>query len=166
VGKLLREAGSKYGEGVVKEYSKKLTLDLGKGYTQSRLRYYRRFYDVFKKCPTLSDTLSYSHYCEIIWLDINEINYYVEITIKQNLTVRQLRNKVKNNEYKRLPEESKNKIIKKNKIKIRDLIPNPIIIKNNNNLDFINEKILKKLLLEDIDSFLLELGNNFFLHRK
>ena len=48
VGKLLREAGSKYGEGVIKDYSKRLIIELGKGYTQSRLRHYRRFYDVFK----------------------------------------------------------------------------------------------------------------------
>ena len=62
VGKMLSEAGKHYGEGIIKEYSKKLTSELGKGYTESRLRYFRRFYDVFSKCPTLSDKLSYSHY--------------------------------------------------------------------------------------------------------
>ncbi len=161
VGRLLRKAGNKYGEGVIKDYSKRLTIELGKGYTQTRLRYYRRFYDVFEKCPTLSDTLSYSHYCEIIWLDINQIKYYVEIAIKQNLTVRQLRTKVKNNEYERLPNETKNKIITNDKIEIKDLIPNPIMIKNKDNLEIINEKMLKKLILENIDNFLLELGNNY-----
>ena len=67
VGKMLSEAGKSYGEGILNEYSKKLTNDLGKGYTPTRLRYFRRFYVVFSKCPTLSDKLSYSHYCEIIW---------------------------------------------------------------------------------------------------
>ena len=66
VGRLLSEAGKHYGEGIIKEYSKKLTEELGKGYTQSRLRYFRRFYEVFSKCPTLSDKLTYSHYCELI----------------------------------------------------------------------------------------------------
>ena len=47
VGKMLSEAGKHYGEGIIKEYSKKLTSDLGKGYTQTRLRYFRRFYYVF-----------------------------------------------------------------------------------------------------------------------
>ena len=74
VGKLLTDAGKHYGEGIIKEYSRKLTIDLGKGYTPTRLRYYRRFYSVFSKCPTLSDKLTYSHYCEIIWLDNNEMN--------------------------------------------------------------------------------------------
>ena len=47
----------------------------------SRLRYIRRFYEVFSKCPTMSDKLSYSHYCEIIWLAETQINYYITITI-------------------------------------------------------------------------------------
>ena len=62
VGKMLSEACKHYGEGIIKKYSKRLTKELGKGYTQSRLRYFRRFYEVFSKCPTLSDKLSYSHY--------------------------------------------------------------------------------------------------------
>ena len=82
VGKLLSDAGKHYCEGIIREYSKRLTTDFGKGYTESRLRYFRRFFEVFSKCPTLSDELSYSHYCEIIWLDENQINYYIMITIK------------------------------------------------------------------------------------
>ena len=106
------EAGNNYGEGIIKEYSKKLTNELGKGYTQSRLRYFRRFYDVFSKCPTLSDKLSYSHYCELIWNDdFNKINYYINISIVQNLSVRQLREKIKLNEYERLPEKTKSKLL-------------------------------------------------------
>ena len=90
VGKLLSEAGKHYGEGIIKEYSKKLTNELGKGYTQTRLRYYRWFFDVFSKCPTLSDKLSFSHYCEIIWLSLDEINYYIKIAINHNLSIRDL----------------------------------------------------------------------------
>ena len=64
VGKILSEAGKHYGEGIIKEYSRRLTNELGKGYTQSRLRYFRRFYYIFSKCPTVSDKLSFSHYWE------------------------------------------------------------------------------------------------------
>ena len=129
VGKMLSEAGKHYGEGIIKEYSKKLTSDLGKGYTQSRLRYFRRFYDVFSKCPTLSDKLSYSHYCELIWNDdFNKINYYINISIIQNLSVRQLREKIKLNEYERLPEETKNKLTDKQESNIIEYVKNPIII--------------------------------------
>ena len=84
VGKMLSEAGKHYGEGIIKKYSKNLTEELGKGYTQSRLRYFRRFFEVFSKCPTLSDELTYSHYCEMIWLDENQINYYIMICKKDN----------------------------------------------------------------------------------
>ena len=123
VGKILSEAGKHYGEGIIKEYSKRLTNELGKGYTQSRLRYFRRFYDVFSKCPTLSDKLSYSHYCELIWNDdFNKINYYINISIVQNLSVRQLREKIKLNEYERLPEDSKNKLISKEKSTVVDFV--------------------------------------------
>ena len=162
VGKILSEAGKHYGEGIIKEYSKKLTNELGKGYTQSRLRYFRRFYDVFSKCPTLSDKLSYSHYCELIWNDdFNKINYYINISIVQNLSVRQLREKIKLNEYERLPEVTKNKITSKQESNIIDFVKNPIIIKNSSNYEIVSEKILQKLILEDIESFMKELGNSF-----
>ena len=162
VGKILSEAGKHYGEGIIKEYSKKLTNELGKGYTQSRLRYFRRFYDVFSKCPTLSDKLSYSHYCELIWIDdFNKINYYINISIVQNLSVRQLREKIKLNEYERLPEVTKNKITSKQESNIIDFVKNPIIIKNSSNYELISENVLQKLILEDIESFMNELGNYF-----
>ena len=144
VGKLLSEAGKHYGEGIIKEYSKRLTNELGKGYTQSRLRYLRRFYEVFLKCPTLSDKLSYSHYCELIWNDdINKIEYYINICEQQNLSVRQLRERIKSNEYERLPEETKNKLVTNNELKVSDLIKDPIVIKKSNNYDEISEKVYK-----------------------
>ena len=161
VGKLLSEAGKHYGEGIIKEYSVMLTKEFGKGYTQSRLRYFRRFFEVFSKCPTLSDVLSYSHYCEIIWFEEIKMNYYIQIAIKENLSVRELRTKIKNNEYERLDENTKQKLINKKKTKVRDFIKNPIIIKNSSNYEIISEKALQKLILEDIPSFLKELGIGF-----
>ena len=110
IGKLLKEAGKHYGEGIIKEYSKRLTSEFGKGYTPTRLRYFRRFYEVLIKHPTVSDKLSYSHYCELIWFDIDKINYYIKIAEEQNLSVRELRERIKNKEYERLDEETKNKL--------------------------------------------------------
>ena len=162
VGKLISEAGKHYGEGIIKEYSKKLTKEFGKGYTQSRLRYFRRFYIVFSKCPTLSDKLTWSHYCEIIWFEELKINYYIKISVEQNLSVRELRNRIKNHEYERLPEETKHKLTsKESEDEVKDLIKNPILIKNSNHYKIITEKILQKLILEDIPSFLKELGYGF-----
>ena len=162
VGKLLSEAGKHYGEGIIKEYSKRLTNELGKGYTPTRLKYMRRFYNFSIKRPTLSDTLSYSHYCEIMWFDdINKINYYIMITEKLQLSVRELRGRIKFKEYERLPDKTKMKLINKENIKVDDYIKNPIIIHNPNNIEVIKEKTLQKLIMEDIPSFLKELGSGF-----
>ena len=159
VGKMLSEAGKHYGEGIIKEYSKKLTNELGKGYTQSRLRYFRRFYVIFSKCPTLSDKLSYSHYCEIMWLNQEEINYYIKISEEQNLSVRELRKKIKSNEYERLDEKTKEKLKNDNKLEVQDLVKNPIIL--NTNKEIVKEKMLQQLILENMEKFLKELGNGF-----
>ena len=161
VGKLLAEAGKHYGEGIIKEYSKRLTNEFGKGYTPTRLRYFRRFYEVLIKHPTVSDKLSYSNYCELIWFDIDKINYYIKITEEQNLSVRELRERIKNKEYERLDEETKNKLKNKEELKVPDLVKNPIQIRNTSDYNEISEKVLQKLILEDIPSFLKELGNGF-----
>ena len=162
VGKLLSEAGKHYGEGIIKEYSEKLTKEFGKGYTVTRLKYTRRFFEVFSKSPTLSDLLTFSHYCELIWFeDIDKINYYITICIEQNLSVRELRKCIKNKEYERLDDNAKLKLIKKEKLEVQDTIKNPIIINNKFNYEIVSEKALQKLILENIPAFLDELGNGF-----
>lgn len=162
VGKMLSEAGKCYGESIIKEYSKKLTNELGKEYGVSNLRRFRQFYLMIEKGATLSHLLTWSHYIEIIPINnVTIINYYINICIYQNLSVRELRNKIKNKEYERLDEETKNKLINNEKLNIKDNIKNPILIKNIHNYTEITEKILQKLILEDISSFMKELGDSF-----
>lgn len=162
VGKMLSEAGKHYGEGIIKEYSKRLTIELGKGYSKRNLWLMLKFYQLKEKMQTVSAQLSWSHYCELLTLEsIDEIDYYIMISEKQNLSVRQLRVKIKSNEYKRLPEVSKDKFILKEKLTVVDFVKNPIIIRNSNNYEIISEKILQKLILEDIEVFMKELGNSF-----
>ena len=162
VGKMLSEAGKCYGESIIKEYSKKLTNELGKEYGVSNLRRFRQFYLMIEKGATLSHLLTWSHYIEIIPINnVTIINYYINICIYQNLSVRELRNKIKNKEYEILDEETKNKLINNEKLNIKDNIKNPILIKNIHNYTEITEKILQKLVLEDISSFMKELGDSF-----
>lgn len=162
VGKTLSEAGKCYGESIIKEYSKKLTNELGKGYGVSNLKRFRQFYLMIEKGATLSHLLTWSHYIEIIPINnVTIINYYINICICQNLSVRELRNKIKNKEYERLDEETKNKLINNEKLNIKDNIKNPILIKNIHNYTEIIEKILQKLVLEDISLFMKELGDSF-----
>ena len=159
VGKMLCEAGKHYGEGIIREYSKKLTAELGKGYTQTRLKYMRQFYIIMQKSPTVSDKLSYSHYCEIMWLNIDEINYYIKIVEEQNLSVRELRERIKSKEYERLDDKTKLKLKNQKNLEIKDFIKNPIILKTNQ--EILKERALQQLILEDLPSFMKELGSGF-----
>lgn len=169
VGKLLVEAQggekrAKYGDELIKEYSKKLSVDLNKKYSERNLRNMRKFYLIFKDeiWQTLSAKLSWSHYVEILFLDNNNsIRYYLSVANAQNLSVRELKNKIKNQEYERLDEKTKLKLINKEELVVNDFVKNPIFIKNTNNYDFITEKILKKLILEDLENFMKELGDGF-----
>ena len=169
VGKLLIEAQggeerAKYGDRLIKEYSERLYNELGKKYDITTLKRYRQFYLKIEKGAALRHQLSWTHYRELLTLDnINELNYYVEITIEQNLSYRQLREKIKTKEYQRLDNNTKLKLINKEKLDIKDNIKNPIVIHNKNNLDKenISEKVLQRLILEDIPSFLKELGVGF-----
>ena len=161
VGKLLLDAGNQYGEGIIKEYSFRLTKELGLGYSQRNLRNMRQFYKVSQKWQTLSAKLSWSHYCEILWFDDNKFQYYVKIAELNNLSVRQLREKIKSNEYERLPESTKNKLTNQKESNVIDFVKNPILIRNCNKYDIFSEKVLQRLILEDIENFLAELGNGF-----
>ena len=87
--------------------------------------------------------------------------YYIKISEQQNLSVRQLREKIKSNEYERLPLASKNKLINQDESNVVDFVKNPIKIKNYNKYDIFSEKILQKVILEDIEHFLDELGIGF-----
>ena len=161
VGKLLSEAGKHYGDGIIKEYSKKLTSEIGKGYSKRNLWLMLKYYQINEKMQTVSAQLSWSHYCEIMCInDIDKIKYYIKISEKQNLSVRQLRSKIESQEYERLPEETRSKIIKNKEVKVKDLIKDPIIINNKNNYDIVTEKILQKMILENIESFMKEFGNS------
>ena len=162
VGRMLSEAGNHYGEGIIKEYSKRLTYELGKGYSKRNLWLMLKFYELNEKVQTLSAQLSWSHYCELLSFEnTDKINYYIELVKNNNLSVRQLRERIKSNEYERLPESTKNKSVEQKESDIVDFIKNPILIKNSNKYDIFSEKVLQKLILEDIVSFMKELGTGF-----
>ena len=132
VGKLLDEAGSKYGDNILNDYSIRLAVEFGKKYNERTLRRIRQYYRIFKdeKRSPLATKLSWSHYSELLSI------------------------KDENN-------ETKNKLILADEIELKDLVPNPIIIRNKNNIEIVTEKVLHNLILEDIESFMRELGNSF-----
>ena len=152
----------KYGNGLIKEYSKKLIVEVGKIYNERTMRRIRQFYLLFKNWSTVSTNLSWSHYTELLSInDRSKINYYISTSVKQNLSVRELRERIKSKEYERLDDNTKKKIITHEETKIIDFTKNPILIRNSHNYQEISEKILKQLILEDIEYFMKELGDGF-----
>ena len=142
IGRLIVEAQggekrAKSGDGLIKEYSKKLIEEIGKGYSTRNLRSMRQFYLIFKDeiWQTVSAKLSWSHIIELVW--------------------------IKNKEYERLSIETKEKLKSREENKVTDFIKNLILIKNSYDYVSITEKILKQIILEDLDNFMKELGNGF-----
>lgn len=103
VGKLLIEAQggeerAKYGNKLIKEYSEKLTKEIGRGYSTRTLKYMRKFYLMIQKGQAMPAQLSWSHIIELLALkDVNAIRYYIYISEKQNLSYRELRERIRKN---------------------------------------------------------------------
>ena len=164
VGKLLALAGKHYGEGIIKEYSVRLQKDIGKKYNISTLFKMRKFYQLFgvEKVAPPAPFLSWSHYVEILPIkDINEISYYIDISIKENLSRNKLREKIKSKEYQRLPQKTREKLINNEKLTITDNLKDPIVLHSKNNYDKISELALKEIIMNDLDNFLKQLGEGF-----
>ena len=154
------EARAKYGNKLIKEYSEKLTKELGKGYTYTNLSRMRQFYLLFQKVATVwqqFNVLTWSHYKLLLtFTNIDEIKYYISISSKLNLSVRELRERIKSNEYERL-----GKHINIEESKVNTLIKNPILIKVKNKNEKLTEYALHQSILENMDDFLKELGMGF-----
>ena len=163
-GKLLSEAGKEYGQNIIKHYSERLMIEVGKKYNERKLYGMRKFYEVFsdEKLNPLGSKLTWSHYRELITIkNVDEIIYYIYICEKNNLSKRQLHDRIKSKEYQRLPIETKNKLILNDEVEVKDLVPNPIIIKSNLLKEELTEYTLKQLILNNLDDFLNQLGIGF-----
>lgn len=124
----------------------------------------RKFYEVFcnEKLNPLGSKLSWSHYRELLVVkNIDAIRYYIDICEKNNLSKRDLQEKIKNREYDRLSDETKNKLIESKQLKVADLIPNPVVVKVNSLNETVNEYALKQAILNNLDEFLFQLGYGF-----
>ena len=164
IGRLLSEAGKKYGKNIIKQYADKLMIEVGRKYNERTLYAMRKFYEVFQleKLNAVRSILSWTHYRELIVLkNVNEIKYYIDICKRQHLSHRQLIEKIKNREYERLSEDAKEKLKLEKDLSMGDLVPNPIIVK----VDLIDNKLteysLKQAILNNLDDFLKQLGSGF-----
>ena len=164
IGRLLTEAGGKYGDNIIEEYSKKLVVEVGKKYNIKTLYKMKQLYKVFsdEKVAPLVRQLSWSNCLQLLPIkNYDKINYYANQCIKYNLSKRQLEEKIKSKEYERLSGSTKKKLIANEEPLLPDLVKNPILIKNTNKYTEISEKVLQQIILEDIKNFMQELGSGF-----
>lgn len=169
IGKLLNEAGGKYGDNIIEQYSKKLVVEVGKKYNKRTLFRMKQFYIVFsnENVSPLVTHLSWTHYVILLSLkNYNEINYYIQQVLNRNLSKRQLEGIIKNKEYERLPEETKNKLLSKDKSNVVDFIKNPILIKNTNKYEMISEKNITKTYIRGHTYFFKRTRRWFYIYRK
>ena len=172
VGKLLVEAQggeerAKYGNGLIKEYSKRLTSELGKGYSIQNLKNMRRFYLVVEKRQSLivqfkSLNISWTFIIKLLKLnDVNELLYYINCINKMNLTTRELDSKLKSKEYERLDSKIKEKLVKQEEVSVKDKIPDPIVLEGLEYKEKLTEKIVQKWIDENPASFCEALGEGY-----
>jgi len=167
IGKLIVEAQggenrAKYGNGLIKEWSKVLTDEYGKGYDYTNLSRMRQLYLIFRNIGPMGQ-LSWTHYRYILPIkEESKRNYYINLCIRQNLTKNQLIQKIKNKEYERLEYKENIELMRGNQeLTIKDMIKNPILIKTTKKQEKLSEKALKQFILDKIEEFLLELGVGF-----
>ena len=172
VGKLLVEAQggeerAKYGDGLIKEYSKRLTTELGKGYSTRMLKRMRLFYLLIQKGTPLAAqfkniNMTWSNVCEIMQLKNSEkMKYYLELSNKLCLTKRELREKIKSKEYERLDSKIKEKLMKQEEVSVKDKIPDPIVLEGLEYKEKLTEKVVQKWIDENPASFCKSLGEGY-----
>ena len=169
IGKEIVEAigeRSEYGKSLLRKYSVELTKEYGKGYDYTNLNRMRKLFLAFQNVGTPSQQLSWSHYYIILPIkEKGKRNYYINLVIQNTLSVRELKEVIKNKSYERLKKEDKEniKLIDETyEPNIIDMIKDSIILNcSNKKLDKYDEKALREILLEDIEKTLLELGVGF-----
>ena len=174
IGKLIVEAQggekrAKYGNSLIKEWGKKLSLKYGRGYDSSYLAKMRLFYLDFPILESVIPKLSWTHYIQILSIkNENERNYYINLVILNNLSVRELQREIKNKSFDRLSYADKEHIelisdTNNTPLSIKDMIKDPIILKADKNIDKIDELAIHKYIISLLEDKFLELGTGFTL---
>ena len=168
VGRLIVEAQggkekAKYGNELIRNWSKKLSNDYGKGYSYENLFKFRKFYLTFPIVDTLCPQLTWSIIRTLLPIvDINKRNYYINLCIENKLSVRELKLEIKSNSYERL-EHKPDKIDIVVPIKVPAItnnFKNPILLKLKDK-EIKSESDLEKLIYSQLNYVFLQLGKGF-----
>ena len=162
---------AEYGAELLKNLSKEMTKEFGKGFTIANLKNMRQFYLTFPKSYALRSELSWTHYRLLMRVENeNARNFYIEETIKSNWSTRQLERQITTLFYERiLSSKNKEKVsqeiykLEPKKNRPEDIIKDPYVLEFlglPENIDFL-EKNLEQSLINHLQKFLLELGRGF-----
>ena len=133
-----------------------------RGYKTSELYKMQQFYELVQKVGALHRILTWNHYLKLLPLkNLNEINYYISITIRDNLSYRKLTERIKSDEYGRLSTEAKQKLLNEESLTLIQSVPNPIVLIPNNNYEVYTEKIWQEIIFENIEGFMHQLGEGY-----
>lgn len=164
------KARASYGEGLLRSLSKRLTLQLGKGYSRSNLQNMRRLYLYYPKCQTVSGKLSWSHWCELLEIDDSlERQFYENECLSQHWGVRSLRRQIDSGLFMRLAQSHDKKGVLALAEKGQIIRSPQDVVKDTFVLEFLgipegkrySESSLEKALIDNMQKFLLELGKGF-----
>ncbi len=167
------EFRAEYGKQVLKELSKRLTKDFGKGFSRPNLHWMRELYIKYPICQTLSNKLSWSHYCELLTIsDDDKRSFYEQECINAQWSFRELKRQIESSLFERLllsdGQANKEKVMQLASKGIEMNQPSDII-KDPYVLEFVGvpenkplmESDLERMLVRGIEDFLLELGRGF-----
>ena len=162
IGKELSEAGKHYGEGIVKKYAIELTKEFGKGYSVSNLKRMRQFYILFEKGAAVPHQLTWEHLRLLLPLkNVEEIDYYIHVAIRSNLSYRKLAERIKSDEYGRLPLETKIKLKESKEVNEKDMVPSTIFVPSSKLKEELTEKVLENLIIDNISNVMEQLGEGY-----
>lgn len=172
------EDRAKYGAGVIKNLSKQLTQEFGKGFTPNNLYYCKQFYEIFPEIfhtvcgKSMIERLSWSHFRVLLQVsDSVARNWYMNECANESWAVKTLQRNVSTQYYYRLL-ASDNKSIVKNEMQEKtatfqndtlEFIKNPMIAEFlglTPNSDF-SETELESAIITNLQKFLMELGKGY-----
>jgi predicted nuclease of restriction endonuclease-like (RecB) superfamily len=161
----------------LQQLSKTLTVEFGKGFDISHLRRMRTFYTAFPNQDTLCHELSWSHYRTLITVDKDSARqWYMKEATQQSWCVRALSRQIGVLYYERLLSSTDKEPVEqeaKQKTQVFELNPKDYL-RDPYVLDFLNlpsgtiqENELEQVLIDNLRTFLLELGKGFaFVERQ
>ncbi|NJN29703.1 MAG: DUF1016 domain-containing protein [Synechococcales cyanobacterium RM1_1_8] len=164
------QAQAEYGKAVLKQLSQQLTLEFGKGFTLSNLRYMRQFYLLFPNHHALRDDLSWTHYRLLLKVEQPTVRqWYMQEAATEGWSTRALERQINSFYYERLLSSQDPTPVKieaehnAQALRPQDILKDPYV------LEFLDlaerssftESELEVAIITKLQAFLLELGRGF-----